>query len=172
MAGTQRGSNISFGTDGWRSYIAGDFTFDNVALVGTAIVRYLDEEGLGSKPLLVGYDRRFGAELFGAHISTAMHAAGQPVLLFDAALPTPAVAYAVSHLGAAGAVMLTASHNPHTFQGLKFIPYYAGNYRPHHGNHTGAGSAVHAAATRTPVVRRDYLHSQRVFCRAEQAGRP
>jgi phosphomannomutase len=130
MSTPPRGSNISFGTDGWRSYIAGDFTYDNVALVGAAIVRYLDEEGLGGKPLLVGYDRRFAAELFGAHIATTMRALGQPVLLFESALPTPAVAYAVQHLDAAGAVMLTASHNPHMWQGLKFIPYFAGPAMP------------------------------------------
>jgi phosphomannomutase len=126
----ERGSNISFGTDGWRGYIAGDFTYDNVALVGSALVRYLDEEGFGDKPLLVGYDRRFAAELYGAHIATAMAALGQPVLMFDAALPTPAVAYAVKHLAAAGAVMLTASHNPYYFQGLKFIPFFAGPAMP------------------------------------------
>jgi phosphomannomutase len=124
------GSTISFGTDGWRSYLAGEFTFDNVALVGSAIVRYLDEEGLGGKPLLVGYDRRFAAELLGAHIATAMAAQGQPVLLFESALPTPAVAYAVKHFDAAGAVMLTASHNPYYFQGLKFIPFFAGPAMP------------------------------------------
>src|SRR5688572_10349261 len=122
----ERGGNISFGTDGWRGYIASDFTYDNVALVGAAIVRYLDEEGLGGKPLLVGYDRRFAAELYGAHIATAMSALGQKVLLFDAALPTPAVAYGVQHFDAAGAVMLTASHNPYYWQGLKFIPFFAG----------------------------------------------
>jgi phosphomannomutase len=126
----ERGSNISFGTDGWRGYIADDFTYDNVALVGTAIVRYLDEEGLGDKPLLVGYDRRFAAELYGAHIATTMSALGQRVLMFDAALPTPAVAYAVKHFDAAGAVMLTASHNPYYFQGLKFIPFFAGPAMP------------------------------------------
>lgn len=126
----ERGGNISFGTDGWRGYIAGDFTYDNVALVGAAIVRYLEEEGLGAKPLLVGYDRRFAGELYGAHIATTMSALGQRVLMFDAALPTPAVAYAVNHFDAAGAVMLTASHNPYYFQGLKFIPFFAGPAMP------------------------------------------
>ncbi len=123
-------TKIKFGTDGWRGHIADDFTFGNVALVGSAIRIYLSETGQGDKPLLIGYDRRFAAENYAAHLAAHMQSLGQPVLLFGHACPTPVVAFGVEHLKAAGAVMLTASHNPYHYQGLKFIPWFAGPAMP------------------------------------------
>jgi phosphomannomutase len=122
--------DIQFGTDGWRGIIADDFTFDNMALVGSAIHRQLEETGQSVKPLLIGYDRRFAAEAYAAHLSSHMASLGQKVLLLNEACPTPVTAYGVQHLGAAGAIMLTASHNPHYYQGLKFIPWFAGPAMP------------------------------------------
>ncbi|MCC7478877.1 phosphoglucomutase/phosphomannomutase family protein [bacterium] len=121
---------IKFGTDGWRGHIADDFTFGNVALVGSAIRLYLQETGMAEKPLLIGYDRRFAAEAYSAHLACHLQSLGQAVQVFSHACPTPVVAYAVSHLQAAGAVMLTASHNPYHYQGLKFIPWFAGPAMP------------------------------------------
>jgi phosphomannomutase len=123
-------ASIKFGTDGWRGHIADDFTFDNVALVGSAIVQYLAESGYGDKPLIIGYDRRFAAENYAAHLASHLTALGQAVLLSADAAPTPVVAYGVQNLAAAGAIMLTASHNPYSYQGLKFIPWFAGPAMP------------------------------------------
>ena len=124
------GSGIKFGTDGWRAVIADRFTFDNVALVGTAIHHYLDESGQTGKPLLIGYDNRFSAEHYAAHLANYLHSEGRQVVVMQAACPTPVTAFGVQHLGAAGAVMLTASHNPYYYQGLKFIPHFAGPAMP------------------------------------------
>lgn len=123
-------TEIKFGTDGWRGHIADDFTFDNVALVGSAIRQYLQETERGSAPLLIGYDRRFAAEAYAAHLGTHMAGLGQPVVLTPSAQPTPLLAFGVQHMKAAGAIMLTASHNPYHYQGLKFIPWFAGPAMP------------------------------------------
>jgi phosphomannomutase len=125
-----QGTSITFGTDGWRGLIAADFTYDNAALAVAAVRAYLVEEGLGAKPLLIGYDRRFCAENYAAHIATYLGSIGQAVLLSDGACATPAVAVSVLHHDAAGAIMLTASHNPYAYQGLKFIPWFAGPAMP------------------------------------------
>ena len=121
---------IVFGTDGWRSIIADGFTFDNVALAATAIRAYLAENGLGDRPLLVGHDRRFSAEQFAAHFASQAQLLGQPVVLCEDFCPTPCLAFGVQHLKAAGAVMFTASHNHWRYQGLKFIPDFAGPAMP------------------------------------------
>jgi phosphomannomutase len=121
---------IKFGTDGWRGIIADDFIFDNVALVGSAIQSYLQETGKGSQPLLIGYDRRFAAEAYAAHLANHLAAQGQAVIVHEGDCPTPVTAFGVVHLEAAGAVMLTASHNPHYYQGLKFIPWFGGPAMP------------------------------------------
>lgn len=122
--------NIKFGTDGWRGIIADDFTFDNVALVGSAIRQLLLEEGRGDQVLLIGYDRRFAAESYAAHLANHLAGQGQPILMLHEPCPTPVIAFGVLHLKAAGAVMLTASHNPYYYQGLKFIPHFAGPAMP------------------------------------------
>jgi phosphomannomutase len=125
-----RTTDIKFGTDGWRGILADEFTFDNVALVGSAIVQYLRETGHSDSPLLLGYDRRFSAEAQAAHLGNHLLGLGQVVVLANEAWPTPVTAFGVQHLKAAGAIMLTASHNPHYYQGLKFIPWFAGPAMP------------------------------------------
>lgn len=122
--------NIKFGTDGWRGIIADDYTYDNVALVGKALQAYLAESGHAQQPLLIGYDRRFGAEYYAAHLASYLESLGQPVVMLDDACPTPVIAFGVLNQHAAGAVVLTASHNPYYYQGFKFIPYFAGPALP------------------------------------------
>jgi len=121
---------IKFGTDGWRGIIADDFTYDRVALVGSAIHEQIRESGRSSQPLLIGYDRRFSAEGYAAHLASHLSSLGQQIVLLNEPAPTPVVAFGVAHLKTAGAVMLTASHNPYYYQGLKFIPYFAGPALP------------------------------------------
>jgi phosphomannomutase len=121
---------IKFGTDGWRGIIADDYTFNNVALVGSAVKQYLEETGQAGKPLLIGYDRRFAAEDYASHLACHLRAQGLDIILHDSPCPTPVTAFGVKLLKAAGAVMLTASHNPYYYQGFKFIPYFAGPAMP------------------------------------------
>jgi phosphomannomutase len=121
---------IKFGTDGWRSIIADGFTFDNVALVAAAIRVYLSETGQGDNVLLVGHDRRFSAEEYAAHFASHIQSLGQAVILCEDFCPTPCLAFGVQKLKAAGGVMFTASHNHWRYQGLKFIPDFAGPAMP------------------------------------------
>ncbi|MBC7106074.1 MAG: phosphoglucomutase/phosphomannomutase family protein [Firmicutes bacterium] len=122
--------SISFGTDGWRGIMARDFTFDNVALVARAIGEYLAGTGGQARGVVVGYDRRFLSERFAETVRDVLLARGIPVYTCREAVPTPVAAFAVRHYGAAGAVMLTASHNPPEYNGIKFIPENGGPAPP------------------------------------------
>lgn len=117
---------IKFGTDGWRGIIAEDFTFAGVAAVAQAIASYLKENTREQRPVVVGYDCRFLAENFAARAAEVLAGNGIPVRFVDRPTPTPVVAFATRHLNAAGAIMITASHNPPAYCGIKFIPAYAG----------------------------------------------
>ena len=121
---------IKFGTDGWRGLIAKDFTFANVRRVTEAIAQYIHEEGDASKGFVVGYDTRFLSEDFAKCASEVVASAGIPVMLADRATPTPAVSYAVVARQAAGAIMITASHNPWRWNGLKIKAPCGGSAAP------------------------------------------
>lgn len=121
---------IKFGTDGWRGIIADDFTLSNTARVSGAVARYLVEKRLAAKGLVIGYDTRFMAEDFALRVAQVVSSYGIPVYMTDKASPTPVTAYSILDKKAAGAVMLTASHNPPKYSGFKFIPEYAGPATP------------------------------------------
>ncbi len=121
--------NIKFGTDGWRAEIAKDFTFDNVTLVGAAIADYVKKTEKG-KPLLVGYDTRFLSREFGQQVAAVAAARGVKVLLTPEFVSTPEVSWAAREKKTAGAVMITASHNPASYNGIKFKGNYGGPGTP------------------------------------------
>ncbi len=122
---------IKFGTDGWRGIIADDFTFANVRVVSQAVADYLNDKGAGHLGIVVGYDNRFLSERFANVVADVFIGNGIKVYLGSEPLPTPVTAFAVRENGTAGAVMLTASHNPPEYNGFKFIPEYAGPALPH-----------------------------------------
>lgn len=117
---------IKFGTDGWRAIISDEFTFANVDRVAKAVALYLIQRKFNNRPLIIGYDPRFLADKFAQEVARVMEAAGIDVFLTERDTPTPIVAWEVRDKRAAGAVMLTASHNPAEYCGIKFIPDYAG----------------------------------------------
>jgi alpha-D-glucose phosphate-specific phosphoglucomutase len=121
---------IKFGTDGWRGVIAADYTFENVRRVGNAIAHYVHENEDRSKGLVVGYDTRFSSRAFAEAISEVLAAAGIPIALSDDYTPTPALSYAVVNLGVAGGVMITSSHNPFNWNGVKYKAGYGGSATP------------------------------------------
>jgi len=123
-------TQITFGTDGWRSIIAEDFTFTNVSFVAQAIAEHLQNTGKAAQGVVVGYDTRFLADKFAETVAEIMAANGIRTYLCRKFTPTPAVAHAVLAHRAGGAVMLTASHNPAEYLGIKFIPEYAGPALP------------------------------------------
>jgi len=123
-------AEIKFGTDGWRAIIAEDFTFDNVKLVAQAIADYIKFKEMENRGVVIGFDSRFLSENFAVAVAEVMAGNGIKVFQTPHAAPTPAVAYAVKVNDTAGAVMLTASHNPPLYHGIKFIPDYAGPAMP------------------------------------------
>jgi phosphomannomutase len=122
-------TDIRFGTDGWRGIIAEDITFANVRLVARALARCVrTDAGGGPDPhVLVGHDTRFLSREFAQAAAEAMAGEGIRVSLTSAFAPTPAFSYAVVRLGAAGAVVITASHNPAEYSGVKFKTNFGGS---------------------------------------------
>ncbi|MHB8895340.1 MAG: phosphoglucomutase/phosphomannomutase family protein [Candidatus Geothermincolia bacterium] len=123
-------TEITFGTDGWRSTVDTDFKETNVRIVTQAICNYLYEKGLAQKGCVVAYDTRTHSEGFADVVSDVLMKNGIAALRMETFCPTPQAAFAVRQVGAAGAIMLTASHNPPAYNGIKFIPHYAGPATP------------------------------------------
>ena len=115
---------IKFGTDGWRAIIADEFTFENVAICVQGVAGYIKEIGLAARGMVVGYDTRFSSKEFATCAAEVLAGNGIPTLLCKEASPTPVVSYNVLVHKAAGAVVITASHNPPEWNGLKFKPDY------------------------------------------------
>lgn len=111
--------DIRFGTDGWRGLIAGDYTFDNVRRCTQGFADYLSKIGKSGQWVVVGYDRRFHSENFALAASEVLAGNGYNVFLTDGATPTPVIAFSVVEKKAAGAINITASHNPPTDNGFK-----------------------------------------------------
>jgi alpha-D-glucose phosphate-specific phosphoglucomutase len=130
MATSTTENPIKFGTDGWRAAIADTYTFENVRIVAQATANYLKANGQASDPFVVGYDMRFGSEFFAQAVAEVLAANGIHVLLASKAAATPAVSYSILTHKAAGAAMITASHNPWTDNGYKYKPEYAGSADP------------------------------------------
>ncbi len=123
-------SELRFGSDGWRAIMAEDFTFANVRLLAQGIANYLKNNNLAKKGIVVGYDNRFQSEQFAAECARVMAGNGIRVALIRKSGPTPLTAHAIRSIQAGGAIMLTASHNPPEYNGIKFIPDYAGPALP------------------------------------------
>jgi phosphomannomutase len=124
---------IKFGTDGWRGVIAADFTFERVALLAPLCARVLAENyGKDNPPrsVIVGYDRRFLAEEFARIAAEAIQEAGFDVLLSNSYAPTPAFSWAAKTQNALGAIVITASHNPAKYLGLKVKGAFGGSVSP------------------------------------------
>ena len=112
---------IRFGTDGWRGVIARDYTFESVRLVVRAIARALQAISPDRQHLLlaVGYDTRFLSRRFAQIAAETLAAEGVNVCLTTSYLPTPVLAWSVPLLAAQGGLMVTGSHNPPSYNGLK-----------------------------------------------------
>jgi phosphomannomutase len=123
-------SAIKFGTDGWRGVIADDFTFSNVRKVACAIARYVVRAEKPGAGVLVGYDTRYGSERFARAAAEVVSMAGIPVWIAEKACPSPALSLLVRQRGAAGGIMITASHNPYKWNGVKFKASYGSSALP------------------------------------------
>jgi len=125
---------IKFGTDGWRGVIASDFTFENVRTAATAVAAYLraqkDPAQAAEKGICIGYDSRFLSEAFARACAEVVAATGIPVALSKEITPTPALSFGVRGRGAAGGIMITSSHNPAQWNGVKYKAWFGGSGSP------------------------------------------
>jgi phosphomannomutase len=153
---------IRFGTDGWRAVIAEDYTFANVRWVSRAVAQYLKAEEDIRKGVIIGYDCRFLSDRFARAAAEEIAAAGIPVRLSSSFAPTPAVALAVRQRKAAGAIVITASHNPWRWNGFKFKASYGGSADPAiikkvEANLPGAANALRTTSTPGKIETCDLL---------------
>src|SRR2546428_3160543 len=122
---------IVFGTDGWRAVIADGFTFDNVrrvsAAIGVAASTLEPPKNIDRSTLAVGYDRRFLSREFAQAVAETLRDAGYRVILSNAPTPSQTVAFTAAHRKILGGVIVTASHNPAQYNGIKFKAWYGGS---------------------------------------------
>ena len=123
-------TNIKFGTDGWRGIIADDFTFENVRRVAGGIAAYVLGHEDAARGVVVGYDTRFLSQQAARLAAETIAAAGIPVQITSDSTPTPAISLAVKSQGAAGGVVVTSSHNPWNWNGVKFKAKFGGSATP------------------------------------------
>lgn len=113
-------TQIKFGTSGWRAVMAEEFTFANVRRAVTGIARYVANLKSRGARVIIGRDPRFLGETFCAMAGEILQAHGITPLVVPEPAPTPAFAYAVTHIKAEGVINFTASHNPPQYNGIKF----------------------------------------------------
>jgi phosphomannomutase len=121
---------VKFGTDGWRGIIADDFTYANVRVAAAAIANYVLAHEDASAGVCIAYDTRFGSHSFAKVVAGVLAGAGIPVAMAAEITPTPALSYAVRERKAAGGVMITSSHNPAEWNGVKYKASYGGSGKP------------------------------------------
>ncbi len=119
-------TEITFGTNGWRSSVETDFNEGNVRIVTQAICNFLYQKEIAQKGCVVAYDTRTHSEGFADVVCDVLMRNGVAALRMETFCPTPQAAFAVKQVGAAGAVMLTACTGPPSHNGIHFIPHYAG----------------------------------------------
>jgi phosphomannomutase len=138
---------IRFGTDGWRGIIGEEFTETRAAVLVQAVADVWAAEPDADRPLVVGYDTRLNSRAVANLAADILAANGRRVLLADRPVPTPVVSFAVTTLGAQGGLVVTASHNPARFNGIKLKGAFGGSAPPEFT------AAVEAQIGRTPVRR-------------------
>jgi alpha-D-glucose phosphate-specific phosphoglucomutase len=144
---------IKFGTDGWRDVISDTFTFANLRLVAQAIADYvLEEAGNGKPEVVVGFDTRFLSDRYAAEVARVLAGNGIVSYLTRAEAPTPAISYAVVHKKTTAGVMITASHNPPRYNGVKLKAAFGGAALPEQADRVEAYLARNQEAAREPNV--------------------
>jgi alpha-D-glucose phosphate-specific phosphoglucomutase len=121
---------VKFGTDGWRAIISEEFTFANLRLVAQAIADFVREENPADPSVVIGFDTRFLSDRYAAEVARVMAGNDIHAWLARADTPTPAISYAVANRKATAGVMITASHNPPRYNGVKLKAAYGGSASP------------------------------------------
>jgi alpha-D-glucose phosphate-specific phosphoglucomutase len=123
-------NTIKFGTDGWRGVIDEDFTIANARIVAAAIARYVVRAEDPRKGVIIGYDHRYISDSVASGIADVFSTTGTPVWLTDKPCPTPAISLLVRQRNAAGGIVVTASHNPCSWNGIKYKASYGSSALP------------------------------------------
>src|SRR6188768_724765 len=121
---------VHFGTDGWRAIIAEDFTFENVMACAQATADHFAQTYGKARPMVVGYDTRFLSDEFALTVARVLAGNGFRVQLAERPAPTPAISYRIIETQACGGVVVTSSHNPFRWNGIKVKPHYGGSASP------------------------------------------
>jgi alpha-D-glucose phosphate-specific phosphoglucomutase len=148
---------ITFGTDGWRAVISDEFTFANVRHVAQAIAEKTladcSAHDSGRKPtFVVGFDTRFLSDRYALAVAEVLAGNGITVWLTQADSPTPVTSYAVVDKQADGGVMITASHNPPRYNGIKLKAAFGGSASPADCKEVERRLAANLAAGRMPLL--------------------
>ncbi|MHB1022835.1 MAG: phosphoglucomutase/phosphomannomutase family protein [Acidobacteriaceae bacterium] len=151
-------SPVKFGTDGWRGQIADDFTYENVRVSAAAIANYVHHHEDASRGVCIGYDTRFGSRAFAHVAAEVLAASGIPVQFAVEITPTPALSFGVRERGAAGGIMITSSHNPFQWNGVKYKASYGGSGKPSimASIESYLGAPLQQAATPAPITEVDF----------------
>lgn len=123
-------NKIHFGTDGWRGIIGENFIHHNLRRIAVALSKYLAEEKLLKKKIHIGYDNRFLSEQAADTIAKTLVAQGAAASVSNESLPTPALSFITRQKKSPVGIMITASHNPFYYNGLKFKLDYGGPAMP------------------------------------------
>ena len=118
-------TKIKFGTDGWRAIIAEDYTTDNVARVSIAVSQWLLEK-FEDPSVVIGHDCRFAGKLFAETAAKVLASQGVLVKLAKGFVSTPMVSLGVVKEKANLGVVITASHNPPSYNGYKLKGDFGG----------------------------------------------
>lgn len=122
-------NKIKFGTDGWRAIIAKEFTVENVARVAEGTAKWL-LQNKKNPSVVVGHDCRFAGELFSQTVATVMGSMGVKTLLARDYVSTPMVSLGTIHYKCDLGIIITASHNPPSYNGFKLKGWYGGPLKP------------------------------------------
>ena len=122
-------TKIKFGTDGWRAIIAKDFTVDNVARVTIATASWV-KKNFEKPSVVVGHDCRFAGELFAETTAKVLANAGIKVYLAKDFVSTPMISLGAKTLGTSLGIIITASHNPPSYNGYKLKGGFGGPLLP------------------------------------------
>ncbi len=143
---------VKFGTDGWRAIISDEFTFANLRLVAQAIADYVRAENATTPSVVIGFDTRFLSDRYAAEVARVMAGNGIKAWLARADTPTPAISYAVVNKKATAGVMITASHNPPRYNGVKLKASYGGSASPEQHRRVEQQLVANQADGRAPVL--------------------
>ena len=119
-------SKIKFGTDGWRAIIAKEYTVDNVSRIAQATAEWVLTNFKDSPSIVIGHDCRFGGELFTETAVKVFAHKGIKVFMGSSFVSTPMISLGVKELTTSLGVVITASHNPASYNGYKLKGHYGG----------------------------------------------